>query len=269
MSRRNNKQNKKIFNQKVAEKKRNWQLFKEDVHINIQNTTFKNKVIAFSKLLLLVFIMIGVPIIMFFVFKNTLFDKDYLLSLPKRLQSHKYIAFLPLILLQIMQIIICILPGQPIQFATSYIYGIWIGYLISIVGAVIGSIITYYLANFLGSESLHLLFGEKRVKDYIKKLNSRRAYTIIFFIYLIPGIPKDMVSYVAGISNIKIKPFLLSSTLGRTPGLFESLLFGMFWAKKNYLGIFIVTIVTLGILWICYKKKESLMNFLASYEDDE
>lgn len=269
MSRRVNKENKKIFAEKVSERKRSWKIFKEDVHINVQNTTFKNRLTAFSKLLLLIFIMVGIPIIMFFMFKNTLFNKNYLLSLPKHLSTHKYIAFLPLISLQTLQIIISILPGQPIQFASSYVYGIWIGYLISIIGALIGSVITYYLANFLGSESLHLLFGEQRVKDYVKKLNSRRAYTIIFFIYLIPGIPKDMVSYVAGISNIKIKPFLLISTLGRTPGLFESLLFGMFWAKKNYLGLMIVSLVTLGILIICYKKRASLMKFLDSYEDED
>ena len=43
---------------------------------------------------------------------------------------------------------------------------------------------------------------------YIARLNSKQAYTIVFFLYLIPGLPKDMISYAAGASEMRFKPFL-------------------------------------------------------------
>ena len=151
------------YREHMQETKESWRLFKEDVHVNVQNSTFKNRVIALLKLFVLIFIMIGLPIILFLMFRNTLFNKDYLLNIPNKLEDFKTFAFIPLIILQIVQIIVCFIPGQPIQFASSYLYGILGGYLISIIGALIGSTITYFLARFLGNESLHLIFGEQKV----------------------------------------------------------------------------------------------------------
>ena len=255
------------YREHMRETKESWRLFKEDVHVNVQNSTFKNRVIALLKLFVLIFIMIGLPIILFLMFRNTLFNKDYLLNIPNKLEDFKTFAFIPLIILQIVQIIVCFIPGQPIQFASSYLYGILGGYLISIIGALIGSTITYFLARFLGNESLHLIFGEQKVSSYVRKLNSKRSYMLIFLIYLIPGIPKDFVSYVAGVSNIRLRPFLVLSTLGRTPGIIESLLFGAFLADKNYIGLVIVVAVSLSILWFCITRREAIMNLIGSYED--
>ncbi len=246
---------------------RNKQLFMEDVHYNMRNSSFKKKLIAFSKLLLLLFIMIGVPIILFILTKNTLFNREYLSHLPSRLEAHKVGAGFVLVGMQMLQIVVCFLPGQPIQFASSYIYGLWGGYFISIIGAIIGTVVTYKLAGFLGHDALYLLFGEKKVREYMKKLNSGRAMTVIFLIYLIPGIPKDVISYVAGISDMKLSRFLIVSTIGRSPGIIESLLVGAFWAQKNYLGVAAVSVFACGILYICFKKKDAIMKFIDSYEE--
>ena len=71
----------------MQETKESWRLFKEDVHVNVQNSTFRNRVIALLKLFVLIFIMIGLPIILFLMFRNTLFNKDYLLNIPNKLED--------------------------------------------------------------------------------------------------------------------------------------------------------------------------------------
>ena len=264
------KDSRSFFNaERRRERSESWRRFRQDVGYNLGNSSFKERVRAFSKLLLLILIMVGIPLILVFVAKDTLLNKAYLSSLPQRLATHRKSAFLILVLLQIAQIVCSFLPGQPIQFASSYLYGLLGGYVITILGALIGCWITYLLASFLGRDALHLLFGQARVNDYMEKLNSGRAYTIIFLIYLIPGIPKDLVSYVAGISDIKLVPFLVVSTLGRTPGVIESLLIGMFWAQKNYLGVGIVAVVALGLLVFCIKYRENIMNFIDKVQRKE
>ena len=236
---------------------------KQDVRANTRNITISKRLIAFGKLFLLFAILIVVPLVLYLLYKDTLFNKDYLSNISNRLDDFKGFAFIPLILLQIIQIIICIIPGQPIQFASSYLYGVLGGFLISLVGAFIGTVITYYL------DALHVIFGEEKVKSYVRKLNSRRAYVIIFLLYLIPGLPKDFTSYIAGISNIKLRPFIFLSILGRSPGVLESLLFGTFLAHRNYFGIAMLIIASIIILLICYIKRDVLLKFIDSYEDSE
>ena len=263
--------NKEISNNKnyTTDENSNIRELKEETHNNVDRITFKKRIVAYSKLFLLLCILIIVPIVMYFIFEDTLFNNNYLSHIPNKLDEFKSFAFIPLIFFQIAQIVICVLPGQPIQFASSYLYGVLGGFLISICGAVIGTVITYYLARFLGSDALHIIFGEEKVKSYVRKLNSRSAYMIIFLIYLVPGIPKDFTSYVAGVSSVKFKPFLLLSIVGRSPGVLGSLLFGAFLAKKNYVGIVFLVVISIVILLLCYWKRDSILRLIDSYEDSE
>lgn len=240
-----------------------------DARANARNMSIFKRLIAFGKLFLLFAILIVVPLVLYFLYRDTLFNKAYLSNISNKLNEFKGFAFIPLICLQVFQIVICIIPGQPIQFASSYLYGILGGFLISLTGAIIGTVITYYLARFLGSDALHIIFGEEKVKSHVRKLNSRRAYMIIFLVYLIPGVPKDFTSYIAGISNVKLKPFLLLSVIGRSPGVLESLLFGAFLAQRNYFGITVLIIVSIIILLLCYMKRDVLLRFIDSDEDSE
>ena len=103
-------------------------------------------------------------------------------------------------------------------------WGFWLGYLYSLIGALIGSVLTYYIARILGHDAMHLIFGEEKIKKWLVHLNSKKAVIIVFFIFLIPGVPKDLCNYVAGLSEIKLKPFLIESLIGRSPGMMGSLL---------------------------------------------
>ena len=141
--------------------------------------------VAFAKLFVLGIILIGIPLILILLYRDTLLSTDFWSQLPDRLARHSLISFLVLIVLQAIQIIICILPGQPIQLASSYMYGVIGGYCISIIGAIIGCLITYRLAHFLGVDAMHIIFGEEKVQNYMKKLNSGKALTIVFLIYLL------------------------------------------------------------------------------------
>jgi uncharacterized membrane protein YdjX (TVP38/TMEM64 family) len=171
-----------------------------------------------------------------------------------------------LIGIQILQVIICIVPGQPIQLAASYLFGVFKGYLISIVGAVIGVIISFYIAKILGRDALEAIFGEEKVSDYHRKLNSGKGLMAVLLIYLIPGVPKDLVAYVAGISDMRIRPFIIVSTIGRTPGMLGSLLTGYFLSSKNYAAIAVLAVIIAVILIICFIKRNSLIGMLDDLE---
>ncbi len=229
----------------------------------------KKKTLAILKLILLVVIIAGIPAFLYLKYGSDVFSKDTAYRVVAYLRQNSNIAALLIIGLQVAQVVICVLPGQPIQFAASYMFGVGKGFLLSITGAVIGTVISFYLAKLLGSDAMHLFFDDEKLKDYQKKLNSGRGLLLAFLIYLIPGIPKDLVSYAAGISEMRFRPFLLAATIGRSPGMLGSLLLGHFYGEQNYRAIIILSVIVAVILLICFLKREELTGFLDRIETDD
>ena len=78
-----------------------------------------------------------------------------------------------------------------------------------------------------------------------------------FLIFLIPGVPKDLCNYAAGISEMKLKHFLAASLLGRTPGMMGSLLIGKHIGTSSYTTAIIIGVVAvlLFVLGLVFHKK--------------
>jgi uncharacterized membrane protein YdjX (TVP38/TMEM64 family) len=234
--------------------------------MNARVSSDKKKVIAILKLILLIMIIVGIPAFLYLRFGSDIFSKDTTGRVIDYLKQNRHISFLLIIVLQIIQVVVCFLPGQPIQFAASYMFGVGRGLLLSIIGAVIGTVISFYISKALGSDAMHLIFGEEKVKEYQRKLNSGRGLLLAFLIYLIPGIPKDLVSYAAGISEMRFRPFLLAATVGRSPAMLGSLLFGHFYGKQNYRALVILSVIVALVLLVCFIKRKDLIEFLDRLE---
>lgn len=155
--------------------------------------------------------------------------------------------------LQVLQLVICILPGQALQFAAGYAFHFPLGLFLTALGAALGTIVTFYIARLLGKDAMYLIFGEKKLEEYIEKLNSKRAYLLIFVIYLIPGIPKDIFAYAIGVSNMRFGPFFILSMLGRLPAMAGSIAIGVMVETGSYTGALLllgaaVVLCGIGIL---------------------
>ena len=231
-----------------------------------KGTDKTKKIFAILKLLLLLFIIAGIPAFLYFRYGSEIFSADAAERMVAYLKANESIAALLIIAIQTIQVVVCILPGQPIQFAASYMFSVFGGLLLSLAGAVIGVVISFFTAKILGRDAVHMIFGEERVSDYQRKLNSGKGLTIAFLIYLIPGIPKDLVSYVAGISEMRFLPFLLVSTVGRIPGMAGSLFFGYFFREKNYIGVAAVCIIMGLMLLTVFIKRKDIFRMLDDME---
>ena len=220
------------------------------------------KIIAILKLAFLVLLIVGVPAFVYFKFGGEIFSKHFADDIITYLQAHRSESFLVIVALQVVQVIVCILPGQPIQIASSYMFGIAGALLASLTGAIIGVTISFFLSRLLGRDAMHVLFGEEKINFYREKLNSAKGIFIVFLIYLIPGIPKDLTSYAAGISEMRFLPFLVASTVGRTPAMMGSILFGYFFKRGDYVSIGILCVVAVSITVICLIKRKHIFELL-------
>ena len=217
----------------------------------------KKVAIAILKLIFLILIVILIPLYLYFYQQDFLMRFRDFNDIVSFLERYKLQSIPIYIILQIAQIVISVLPGQFFQLAAGYLYTFWPALLFSCIGAFLGTTITFWLAKGLGSDFVHIFFEKDKTEDYVKRLNSKKAYTIVFLLYAIPGIPKDVVSYAAGLSEMKYKPFIILSTIGRLPGMMGSIIIGSMWHKEEYVGMIILAIIAVVAFCACiiYRKK--------------
>lgn len=127
---------------------------------------------------------------------------------------------------QFAQVVIFVIPGEITQFAAGYVFGAWRGFVYSIIGILLGSAFNFYFARFFGRPVLEGIISPARLEQIDLMLAKARGKSAMFFLFLLPGAPKDALCYAAGLSHMTLPEFLVISGLGRLPALLASILFG-------------------------------------------
>lgn len=147
--------------------------------------------------------------------------------------------------IQVLQIVVAFLPGEPVELVAGTLYGALGGLVICLVGIVVGSTLVFLTVRRLGR---HRLQQDGKLKSQMARYqflrNEKKLETLIFLLYLIPGTPKDILVYVSALTNITLGRFLALSTLARVPSVLTSTWAGAAFASGNWgvtLGIFAVT----------------------------
>jgi len=137
-------------------------------------------------------------------------------------------AWAPLVFIaiQAIQVIVFVIPGEIPQIAGGYLFGPWRGSLLSVAGILAGSTASFFLARALGRSFIAALFPRDQIERIERLLLSRSARIVFFLLFLIPGIPKDILCYVAGITPMGFPFFAAASMLGRLPGIVGSAIIG-------------------------------------------
>jgi uncharacterized membrane protein YdjX (TVP38/TMEM64 family) len=203
--------------------------------------------LAIAKFLLLIIIVIGVPLLIYFRHPEILDDFKSFKSVNALLKERGGMLLPLFAALQAIQVVVSIIPAQAVQIAAGYAYNFWIAYLVCMIGLIVGTVVTYFIAKLLGRDAMRLIFGEERIGKFVEKLNSKKAYILLFIIFLIPGIPKDLFAYAAGISQMNALAFFLISIVARTPALMASVMFGGMIRSGSYAGMIILGIVIIAL----------------------
>ena len=203
----------------------------------------------------LFFIAMIVLIIVFFQELKTVFGSTEAVS--EWVNKQGAASWLLFIGIQIFQVVIFIVPGEVTQIAGGYLFGIGFGFLLSVTGILIGSILNFYIARISGGAFVEKIIGHHKYDKFQKVLSEDKQVFLFFMLFLIPGIPKDIVCYFAGLSRISIGKFILFSTIGRIPGIIGSVIIGSAIVKGNITVVIIVASVSvfIFILGLFLRKK--------------
>ena len=144
--------------------------------------------------------------------------------------------FAPLIFLLLMavQIIIAFIPGGPLEIVGGMLFGGWNGVLFTTLGTLLGTLTVYGLVKRFGRPLVQLFVNEKRIQKFHFLQDEERLSFWVFVLFLIPGIPKDMLTYLVPLTRMEGRRFVLLSTLARFPSLVASVLVGDSLADGRY-----------------------------------
>ena len=166
--------------------------------------------------------------------------------------------------LQVLQILLVVLPGEPFEVLAGMCYGAWGGYLFITISVLITNVIIYFTVRKLGKKYLYNFFQKEKVDKVMKsKLfkKSRNIELVLFMIFFLPGTPKDLFVYLGGLLPVKPVRFLTIATLARFPSVITSTMVGARISNgdwKTSLIIYAVTfVVAIALIYLVNLKDKN------------
>ena len=152
-----------------------------------------------------------------------------------------------MMLIQIAQIIVALIPGEVVEFVAGTIYGWFGGLIFCLVGIAAGQTLIFVAVRFFGKNFVEKVAGNENLKKF-KFLNDEKKLKIaLFILYFIPGTPKDLLTYIVPLTKINLKDFLIITLFARIPSIVTSTYGGDAFANKDYKTLLVVYIVILFI----------------------
>ncbi len=213
----------------------------------------KIKILRILLAIIAVAIIIGVIIYLVPVMKN-LSTVEGQEAFRNKVNDSGFIGLLMLFGLQVAQIFLIILPGEPIEILAGMCYGGWGGLLFITVSVCILTTAIFFMVRKLGRRFVYDICDEEKVKKIENsKLfkNPKKIEWIMIILFMIPGTPKDLLVYIAGLLPIKPLRFILISTFARLPSVVSSTFAGNTLMKGDWqssLVIYAITFILVGII---------------------
>lgn len=224
----------------------------------------KAKIFKIIMFIVAILLIIGIIIYLFPVMKD-LSTHEGQLAFKARIEQSGILGFLILFGLQIAQIFLVILPGEPLEILAGMCYGAIGGAIFIFFSVALTTTIIFLLVRKFGRKFIEQSFDKEKI-DKIEKSkifqNPKNIEFILAICFAITGIPKDILIYVGGLLPIRPIRFILIATFCRFPSVISSTIAGQYFSEGNWkislliYGItFIVTILALIIIRIFDKNK--------------
>lgn len=146
--------------------------------------------------------------------------------------------------IQLLQIFVALIPGEPIELMLGYVWGPWLGTLTCLIGIFIGTLTIFMLVRKLGMKFVRKMVGTDDLTKYKFLSDKNKVEITVFILFFIPGTPKDALTYIAPIAPISPIKYLLIATFARIPSIITSTLLGDSIAEGNYTLAIIVFVIT-------------------------
>ena len=144
-----------------------------------------------------------------------------------------------------LQVLAALIPGEPLEIAGGYAFGAVEGTLLCLLAASLGSAAVIFLVRRYGMRLVEVFFSREKIRSLRFLRSSPRRTFLFMLIFMLPGTPKDLLCYFAGLTDIKLPILLIICSLGRLPSIITSTAGGDALGEESYLFAVIIFAATL------------------------
>lgn len=167
------------------------------------------------------------------------------------------------IVVQYLQVIILPIPTLVSTIAGVALFGAFQTLVFSFIGVVLGSITAFYIGRKLGYKAVAWIIGSETLKKWRKKLRGKDNL-ILTLMFLLPLFPDDVLCFIAGLSSMTNRYFLIMICLTRLVGIagtcysFDFIPFNTWWGILIWIGF--ISIVIYMFIFV-YKNMDKIQYF--------
>jgi uncharacterized membrane protein YdjX (TVP38/TMEM64 family) len=179
------------------------------------------------------------------------------------LESKGALAPLLFILITFLQVTFIPIPSTITVLVGNYLFGFWASYLYSFIGMMLGSMFAFYLGRWFGKKFIYWLVNDKEMVDsYLNKIKNK-GNVLLFFMFIFPFFPDDILCFVAGITAMSPAFFIVMIFITRIISVFTScysmnnslIPYDTWWGILLWAIFFIVTFF---LTYMLYKKGDKI-----------
>ena len=148
--------------------------------------------------------------------------------------EHPVLSRLALGAVNALQIMCAFLPGEPVELACGYAFGFWEGTLVCLVASAVASAAIFLAVRRWGWSLVGLFFDRSHLDRFAWLHDARKLELVMLVVFLIPGTPKDFLTYFAGLTSMRFPAVLAITTLGRIPSVVTSTVAASAFGSGNY-----------------------------------
>lgn len=226
-------------------------------------------------LLLFSIILIGVLVIVFYVNFGSVKATDlgktghHLDRVNDRLEDFGLFRHIVLFLIQFIQVVIAIIPGEFVELLAGFALGTFWGTLLCIIGSAAGTVVIYLGVHRFGKKFIAFFTGKKFYARMTFLNDPVRRDMFLFILFFIPGTPKDILLYFSPLLDIKLSRLVLIVSIARIPSIVSSCYVGANVAQGMF-GYSVVVFAITGMIGLAgilindmvlqYKEEKSKSN---------
>jgi len=163
------------------------------------------------------------------------------------IQSYGAFGVFVAIGLQIVQVFIALIPGEVVEIGLGFAYGWFGGTLVCLIGVGIGSALIFLLVKKFGMRLVEIFVSLDKINELKLINNEKKLHRLTFILYLIPGTPKDLITYFIGLTRMNLSDFLTITIFARIPTVVSSTVGGNLIGSGQYYKAVILFVVSAAL----------------------
>lgn len=189
-------------------------------------------------------VFMGLTVLLIILFRKYLMDAEYIRAL---VAENYLIGALCLVLVCAVQVVVALVPGELVEIAAGYAFGAVWGTILCVTGIMLGSVAVILLVRRFGRRFVYAFYPKEKMDRLPIVSDPKKRNTLVLVLFLIPGTPKDMLTYAVGLTDMSIPLYLLLTTFARFPSVISSTMGGDAVGNQQYITAIIVFAVTAAV----------------------